>query len=406
MAPKQPLTNTDPRIAGVRRRLAPPRQSAPLPAGWDDARAALAIERSTDAFVSIDERGRVRAWNPAAEQLFGWSAAAALGRPLTELVVPERLRAEFERTLNAFVAGGRADVVGKPFESPARRRGGGELTVELSVSALRTADGWCLDTWVRDVTGRRRAEHEADAARRRFFATVVHELATPVTCVLGQLASIRPEDRATLSEPAAQALETLEHETERIARLAADLRVAAQTSSGELAIEKTQVRLGALVAEAVEAARPRAEAKGIELLALIQRDPFYRGDPDRLAQVVHNLIGNAIKFTPAGGRVLVKLISGAGELLIKVTDTGPGIPPERRAEVFERRAGSGPAGGGGMGIGLAVSRAIVEAHGGTLELAGADDGTTIAVHLPNRPPDPGRLDPGYEPRRSLRAPAA
>ena len=163
------------------------------------------------------------------------------------------------------------------------------------------------------------------------------------------------------------------------------------------------MRLGALIGEAVEAERPRAEAKGIELLAMIERDPFYRGDPDRLAQVVHNLIANAIKFTPAGGRVLVKLISGAGELLIKVSDTGPGIPSDRRAAVFERRVGSGPATGGGMGIGLAVSRAIVEAHGGTLVLADSNEGTTVAVHLPRRHPDVERLDPGYEPRRSLRS---
>lgn len=259
------------------------------------------------------------------------------------------------------------------------------------------------------MTDRQRAAHEAEEARRRFFATVVHELETPVTSVLGQLGAIGPDDRAGLSPEAAQALATLERETGRIARLAADLRVAAQTNSGELEVERTQVRLGALVAEAVEAARPRAEAKGIELLALIERDPFYRGDPDRLAQVVHNLIANAIKFTPAGGRVLVKLISGAGELVIKVSDTGPGIPAERRAAVFERRAGARPADGGGMGIGLAVSRAIVEAHGGRIEWVDTEPGetgTTIAVHLPSAGAEAGSIDAGPPPRRSLRSPSA
>lgn len=129
MAPKRPLIDTDPRLAGLRRRLIP--QRPPAPAGdadaWDDARAALALDRCADGFVSVDERGRVIAWNPACERIFGWRAADALGRRLADLAVPERLRAEYERTLAAFAAatpscwGGRSRP-GRSAEAAARSR--------------------------------------------------------------------------------------------------------------------------------------------------------------------------------------------------------------------------------------------------------------------------------------------
>jgi protein-histidine pros-kinase len=115
------------------------------------------------------------------------------------------------------------------------------------------------------VTARWQTEIDTERARLEFFATVAHELATPVTSILGHLDAIGDADRERLAPDARQSLETLEREVARVARLAADLRVAAQTKSGELTIDQAQIRLGEVVAEAVEAARPRAEAKGVEL---------------------------------------------------------------------------------------------------------------------------------------------
>jgi two-component system, sensor histidine kinase and response regulator len=205
MAPKQPLIDTDPKPTGMRRWLIPRRPPAArgVPDAWDDRRAALALERCADGFASIDERGRVIAWNPAAERILGWRGSEVIGRPLVDFAVPERLRAEYERTLATFAADGDTEFLGKPFETTARRRGGREIPVELSVSALRTAVGWCYDAWVRDAGDR-------------------------------PPAAIAPEDREGPSLEAARALATLERETARIARLAADLREAAQTSSGDL----------------------------------------------------------------------------------------------------------------------------------------------------------------------------
>ena len=403
MAPKLPLTERtgNQRVQRLRRpaRRDPGSDFAPQ---WPEGRAGLVIERSTDAFVSSDEQGVIVAWNPAAEQLFGWSSEEAIGRTLSETIVPARLRADHERDLARFLAGGRGEFLGRSVELPARRRDDSERTVEMSVSALRTDAGWAFDAWIRDITARRRTEIQTERARLEFFATVAHELATPVTSVLGQLDAIGDDERRLLGDDARQSLETLEREVARIARLAADLRVAAQTSSGELRIEKGQVRLGEVVAGSVDAARPRAEAKSIDLLAMIERDPFYRGDADRLGQVVHNLISNALKFTPDGGRVVVKLVCGAGEFQIRVSDTGPGIEEGERANVFERSVGSGPGAGGGMGIGLAVTRAIVEAHGGSIEVVDdREPGATFVVHLPTGESGRGSGGAGrHEARRS------
>jgi signal transduction histidine kinase len=176
----------------------------------------------------------------------------------------------------------------------------------------------------------------------------------------------------------------------RLLRLVGDLLFVAHVEAGRLALEMGQVDLPTLTREAVEAARPRAEAKHLALEATTHEIPPMAGDRDRLAQVLDNLVSNAVKFTPDGGSVSVRLDARDGEALIEIEDTGVGIPASEQSRLYERfyRASTATARAiPGVGLGLTIAKAIVEAHGGDLGFDSVEGrGTTFRVRLPRRPP--------------------
>jgi signal transduction histidine kinase/HAMP domain-containing protein len=241
---------------------------------------------------------------------------------------------------------------------------------------------------LREVTG----EREAERAKQDFFALVSHELRTPLTAILGYVELVLSDDIPASPQEHAHHLEAIERNARRLVRLVGDLLFAAQVEGAPLLLEPGVVDLERLVREAVELASPRAEEFSIALeLRLAPVAPCV-GDRDRLAQVVDNLISNALKFTPAGGRVVVDLApEGGGHAQIAVTDTGVGIPQEDLPRLFDRfyRARNATdAAIPGLGLGLMIVRAIVEAHGGTVSVDSAcGRGTTFAVLLPLRAAD-------------------
>ncbi|ADB53785.1 multi-sensor signal transduction histidine kinase [Conexibacter woesei DSM 14684] len=237
---------------------------------------------------------------------------------------------------------------------------------------------------LREVTG----EREAERVKEEFFALVSHELRTPLTAILGYVELVLGEDGATIDEEQHRYLQIVERNAQRLLRLVGDLLFAAQVESGALLLEPGSVDLPRVTLEAVEAARPRAEDAGITLTAQIAPLVPCVGDRDRLAQVLDNLISNALKFTPSGGQVGVRLSAADGEARIDISDTGVGVPAEEHARLFDRffRASNATTRAvPGVGLGLMIVRAIVAAHGGTI---GVDSevgvGTTFTVRLPLR----------------------
>jgi signal transduction histidine kinase/CHASE3 domain sensor protein len=236
---------------------------------------------------------------------------------------------------------------------------------------------------LRDVT----AERESERLRDEFVALVSHELRTPMTAVLGYIELAL--DGGELDAESTELLGVAARNATRLIRLIGDLILVSQARAGRLSIEVRDVDLTQLVAEAVEAARPLADEKR---LALQVRDPDgplpLRGDPTRLRQVIDNLVSNAIKFSPAEGRVELEL-SGSGELVqLAVADSGPGIPPADLEQLFEPffRASSTADAVAGTGLGLAVVRAIVEAHDGRVSVESSPAGATFLVRLPTTVP--------------------
>ncbi len=235
----------------------------------------------------------------------------------------------------------------------------------------------------------RRARADAEAANRtkdQFLATLSHELRTPLTALLGWVRLLRA---GKLDPPtAARALESIERNVRVQAQLINDILDISRVVTGKLRLELQPVDVATVVGAAIEAIRPAAEAKGIHVATeLDPTTPPISGDPDRLQQVVWNLLANAVKFTATGGRVEVRLSRAVSHVEIRVRDTGEGIPPAFLPYVFDRFRQADTAttrAHTGLGLGLAIVRHLVELHGGTVaaESRGDGQGATFTVTLP------------------------
>jgi signal transduction histidine kinase len=227
---------------------------------------------------------------------------------------------------------------------------------------------------------------ELDRLKDELVATVSHELRTPLTSILGYLELVREEPDG-LSEEQKSFLEVVERNARRLLNLVSDLLFVARIDAGRLELEATDVELGAIAAECVDAQRVRAEHAGVALSLEIDDDASpIRGDRARLTQLVDNLLSNAIKFTPRGGHVDVRVTGQEETVALEVADTGMGISEDDQKRLYERffRAkAAGEAAIQGTGLGLTIAKAIVDAHHGTISLESAEgQGTTFRVLLP------------------------
>jgi PAS domain S-box-containing protein len=240
---------------------------------------------------------------------------------------------------------------------------------------------------------RERAQNEklrsVDRLKDEFIALVSHELRTPLTSIRGYLELVL-DDSEELHEDHRSFLEVVNRNADRLLGLVNDLLVVAQAEAGGLSFEWADLELEPLLALSVEAAKPAAEAAGVQLGFTSEPLGTIVADPGRIAQLVDNLISNAIKFTPPGGRVDVRVGAGAGAAVIEVRDTGMGIADDEQEQLFERFFRARAATDGaipGTGLGLSISKAIVDAHGGTIGVeSAAGRGTTFRVELPLEQP--------------------
>ncbi|MEP7335109.1 MAG: ATP-binding protein [Actinomycetota bacterium] len=227
---------------------------------------------------------------------------------------------------------------------------------------------------------------ELDRLKDEFVALVSHELRTPLTSIRGYLELVLDGAPEELTDEQRQFLSVVERNADRLQRLVGDLLFVAQVDAGRLALELDHLDAAEVGAEAVEAARPAADQKGLELRLVGDPQAELVGDRARLAQLVDNLVSNAIKFTPAGGHVEVAVRNGGGNVTIEVTDSGMGISAEEQQRLFQRfyrTAAATSQAIPGTGLGLSISKAIVDAHEGTIELESAEGhGTTFRITIP------------------------
>jgi signal transduction histidine kinase/HAMP domain-containing protein len=286
-------------------------------------------------------------------------------------------------------APGESDGRGNGGHEHAERRdevvlAGGRRTFARYVAPVHDGRGRLIGRLlvVRDITG----EREAERAKQDFFALVSHELRTPLTAILGYVELLLGDDATPFPPEHAPHLEVIERNARRLVRLVGDLLFAAQVEGAPLLLEPGEVDLVALVRDAVALASGRAQEAGIALATELEPVERCVGDRDRLAQVLDNLLSNALKFTPPGGGVVVRLAREGSYACIEVVDTGVGIPEEDQPHLFDRFYRARNATGrsvAGLGLGLMIVRTIVEGHGGSVSVRSEPGaGASFTVLLP------------------------
>jgi signal transduction histidine kinase len=230
----------------------------------------------------------------------------------------------------------------------------------------------------------RAAAQEAEKVKEEFFALVSHELRTPLSSIVGYV-ELLLEEQLTAAERQ-RFLEIVDRNARRLQRLVGDLLFVARLEAGRLDLQETEVDLSRTARDSIEAAKRQADRTGVKLREEITDGLEIHGDPDRLGQVMDNLLSNALKFTPTGGEVGLRLFALNGAAELEVWDTGIGIPTEEQGRLFERffRASTATdAAVPGVGLGLSITRAIVESHRGRLSFTSTEGkGTTFRVQIP------------------------
>jgi PAS domain S-box-containing protein len=364
-----------------------------------DALFTLFIENVRDyAIFIIDPRGCALTWNAGVQRMLGYAESEFLGLDVRRIFrVSDAHQAEREMARAA--ATGRSED-----ERWHVRKDGTEIWVTGVLTALRDSAGRLRGyaKIMRDSTADRHAALERDELLRRelaargqaeqanrmkdeFLAMVSHELRTPLNAILGWARMLRTGELDEARRD--RAVETIERNARAQSQLVGDLLDISRIVTGKLQLDVGPVSIQQLLRAAVESVDHAADAKDIRLSVAISGEPApVEGDPARLTQVVLNLLSNAIKFTPSGGRVDVHLHRREDDVELTVCDTGQGMRPDELPQVFTRfhQAATGRRPAGGLGLGLAIARHIVEAHGGTIEARseGPGRGACFVVRLP------------------------
>ncbi len=354
------------------------------------------VEATPLALIEWDADYRVTSFSGRAEELFGWTAAEVIGRRIDEIPwVPEEDWPSVRAVMADMATGARPTNVNANRNV---RKDGSVIYCEWYNSTLYDAHGKLASilSLVLDVSDRERAAAElrtanerlleADRRKNEFLAVLSHELRNPLAPISN---SIHLLDRVPPDSPqAARSRAVIARQAAHLTRLVEDLLDLTRISRGKVQLRRSTADLTEIVRATADDHRAVFEDAELALVLAVPEEPVPADvDPTRIAQVLGNLLSNAAKFTPARGKVTVRLEARPGSATISVQDTGIGLSPEQLARLFQpfvQEPRSLARSRGGLGLGLALSRGLVEAHGGTLVAASAGEGqgATFTLTLP------------------------
>ena len=360
------------------------------------------IDNALDAIVTVDRRGKILGWNPRAAEIFGWSREEALGEDVFELVTSRRERETTRAGLLSFLtAGGESTLLGQRVEVTGVDRHGREFPLEATFTMAAFGDEPEFNLFFQDITERwrarralQRAKETAEAATRarsQFLANMSHEVRTPMNGILGIVELMLDAEPGRRQR---RYLEMIKTSADSLLRLLGDVLDYSKIEAGKIDAQALEFALRRRLIDLLGALAVQARAKGLTLTCRVAPEVPDRliGDPIRLGQVILNLVANAIKFT-AEGKVVVEVAlrsRGAADAMLEliVSDTGPGIPPEKHELIFQAFEQADAMRIGGTGLGLAICKRLVETMGGDIAVDG-EPGTgstfrfTCRFGLPN-----------------------
>jgi PAS domain S-box-containing protein len=342
----------------------------------------LAVESCPSGLVMIDGAGRIVLVNGEMERLFGYRRVELIGHSI-DILVPENLRPRHVQHRDGFARKPEARPMGAGRDLFGRRKDGSEFPVEVGLNPIESREGLLVFGVVVDISERKRIEQLKD----EFVSTVSHELRTPLTSISASLSLLTGTADGNLPDATKRLITIAHSNSQRLVRLINDILDIEKIESGKVVFNLQRVDVRALIGQAIEANRALADGYGVSLL--FQEPSAHeevRADPDRLTQVITNLLANAIKFSPPRADVVVSIENPGKHVRITVRDHGPGIPEDFRSRIFETFAqadGSDARQRGGTGLGLSIVKQIVLRLGGNVGFSDAPGGGTIFyVDLP------------------------
>ena len=363
-------------------------------------RLASIVDIAADAIISVDEDQVITLFNQGAERIFGYQASEVIGQPL-DLLLPRDVHAAHREHIRQFSRSGEpARRMGERSEVRGRRKNGEVFPAEASISKFDIEGRRVFTAVLRDITDRRaadlertrllEAERAARAAaetalrtRDEVLAVVSHDLRNPLSvidmCAASLIEKLAPDD-----EGARSLVRTIVSSTEWMNRLIEDLLDVARVEAGRLNLDRHPQDLVRVISEATVMLEPLITEKSLTLHEdLPDHLPSANVDARRVVQVLENLVSNAVKHTAPGGEIRIRAEPANGEIRISVRDTGCGIPGENLPHLFDRFWQARGARRGGAGLGLAIAKGIVEAHGGRIWVESElGSGSTFGFSLP------------------------
>ncbi len=336
-----------------------------------------------DAVVAVNHEGTVVAFNERAEELFGYSVTYAIGRPMVELIVPERYRDAHTAGMKRYIDTGVRTLIGGKVEIDGLHADGHEIPVELGLSILKTSDGEVFLSFLRDLTERNQRDAEIKEAREKaeranvaksfVISMLAHDMRTAVG---GVTASVALLDREGMPERESELVEAINSSAHQLRRLLNDTLDFARLESGEIEIAKAPVRVAEIASEITQswAARFENEAMNFSVTVEETAPSTVSIDMARLRQVLGNLLANAMKYAP-GANVAIQIAGDRkDDLKIIVSDTGKGFLPEALSTAFEPFVRPDGQSSDGAGLGLTIVKTLVEKLNGTVALSASPEG--------------------------------
>ena len=349
------------------------------------------LEAAPDAIIEIDREGRVVLMNVVAEKTFGYKREELLGQQM-DVLLPEHLRAGHWRHRAGYWARPVTRPMGMELNLLGRRKNGSTFPVEISLSPVHSEEGLRVTAVIRDITDRKLVEDRLRALREEytrelelrneeieranrmkseFLANMSHELRTPLHTVIGFSELLMEEMKGGLNTDQRRFIGHILKDANHLLALINEVLDISKIEAGKLKLTREALDLGIVLEDALGSIRPACATKGIDVQSAVTLVGPVLADRLRLKQILYNLLSNAVKFTPGGGAILVDVREQEGFAQVTVSDTGIGIPAEEHAAIFDTFHQVGAASTGtreGTGLGLPITKRLVEQHGGRVWL--------------------------------------